>query len=139
MKNNFLILLLILIISNWSPLLSKDFAYIKNPGIHSIGIFQPYTFNINKNLEFSTHPLLFFIKPNIKIKVFHKETKGLGIATRFSLDYPTHLLRLIQCRGYFDLITEDPTKTILIASINRKQASQIQIAIDELRNRDKVD
>ena len=36
------------------------------------------------------------------------------------------------------LITEDPMKTILIASINRKQASQIQIAIDELRNRDKV-
>ena len=114
MKNNFLILLLTLIISNSSTLLSKDFAYIKSPGMHSIGIFQPYSFNLNKNLEFSTHPLLFLVKPNIKIKVFHKEKKGLGIATRFSLDYTTHLLRLIQGRGYFNLIAEDPS----IAKIN---------------------
>ena len=37
-----------------------------------------------------------------------------------------------------ELIIEDPSKTILIASINRKQATNLQIAIDDLRNKDKI-
>jgi len=52
--------------------------------------------------------LLFFVKPNVEVKKYHGEYKGLGMASRFSFDYPTQLLKLIQREGKFGILSKDP-------------------------------
>ena len=91
-----------------SMLFSGDSAYPLENGKRTMGIIQPRISGIKNNMELSTHPILFVIKPNVKLKIFHGEIKNVGIASRYSFDYPTHFLRLIQHRGYFAFISEDP-------------------------------
>jgi len=89
-------------------LFSGDSAYPLENSQRQMGIFQPRFYGMNNNLEISTHPLLFFIKPNVKVKKYHKEYKGFGIASRYSFDYPTQLLKLIQRKGTFGILSKDP-------------------------------
>ena len=89
-------------------LLAGDTAYPLENGQRQMGVFQPRIYGMNNNLEISTHPLLFFIKPNVKVKKYHGEYKGLEMASRFSFDYPTPLLKLIQREGKFGILSKDP-------------------------------
>jgi len=89
-------------------LLAGDTAYLLENRQRQMGVFQPRTYGMNNNLEISTHPLLFFVKPNIKVKKYHREYKGLGMASRFSFDYPTPFLKLIQREGIFGILSKDP-------------------------------
>jgi len=89
-------------------LLAGDTAYPLENGQRQMGVFQPRIYGMNNNLEISTHPLLFFVKPNVKVKKHHGEYKGLGMASRFSFDYPTPLLKLIQREGIFGILSKDP-------------------------------
>ena len=73
-----------------------------------MGVFQPRIYGMKNNLEISTHPILFLIKPNIQVKKFHVELKDIGLASRYSLDYPTQLLKLIQREGKFGILSKDP-------------------------------
>jgi len=89
-------------------LLAGDIAYPLENGQRQMGIFQPRIYGMNNNLEISTHPLLFFVKPNIKAKKYHGEYKELGMASRFSFDYPTLFLKLIQREGKLGILSKDP-------------------------------
>jgi len=89
-------------------LLAGDTAYPLENGQRQMGVFQPRIYGMNNNLEISTHPLLFFVKPNVKVKKHHGEYKGLGMASRFSFDYPTPFLKLIQREGIFGILSKDP-------------------------------
>ncbi len=89
-------------------LLAGDTAYPLENGQRQMGVFQPRIYGMNNNLEISTHPLLFFVKPNVRVKKYHGEYKGLGMASRFSFDYPTPLLKLIQREGKFGILSKDP-------------------------------
>lgn len=88
-------------------LFSGDSAYPLEQGNRSKGVFQPLIYGFNNNIEISTHPILFAVKPNFRLKKLFVEKKGFAFASRFSFDYPTQLLRLIQHRGYFAFISED--------------------------------
>ena len=89
-------------------LLAGDTAYPLENGQRQMGIFQPRIYGMNNNLEISTHPLLFFVKPNVKVKKHHGEYKGLGMSSRFSFDYPTLFLKLIQREGKLGILSKDP-------------------------------
>ena len=89
-------------------LFSGDTAYPLENGQRQMGVFQPRIYGMNNNLEISTHPLLFFVKPNVKIKKHHGKYKGLGMASRFSFDYPAPFLKLIQREGKFGILSKDP-------------------------------
>jgi hypothetical protein len=86
-------------------LLAGDTAYPLENGQRQMGVFQPRIYGINNNLEISTHPLLFFVKPNIKLKKFYREINGFGLASRYSFDYPTLLLRILQKEGIGGLLS----------------------------------
>ena len=73
-----------------------------------MGVFQPRIYGMRNNLEISTHPFLFFVKPNLKVKKFHGEYKRIGIASRYSFDYPTLLLKLLQRDGIGGIFADDP-------------------------------
>ena len=94
---------------NYSVLFANDNSYPIKKGEIQIGIFQPVTYGAKHNIDISSHPLLFFIKPNISIKKFYKEFNGIGIANRYSAEYPTPLLKILQRDGIGGLISEDPT------------------------------
>ena len=85
-------------------LLASDTAYPLENGQRQMGIFQPRIYGMNNNIQISTHPLWFFVKPNVKVKKHHTEHKGLGMASRFSFDYPTPFLKLIQREGKFGIL-----------------------------------
>ena len=89
-------------------LLASDTAYPLEYGQRQMGIFQPRIYGMNNNLEISTHPLWFLVKPNVKVKKYHGDNKGLGMASRFSFDYPTPFLKLIQREGKFGILSKDP-------------------------------
>ena len=89
-------------------LLAGDTAYPLENGQRQMGIFQPRIYGMNNNLEISTHPLLFFVKPNVKVKKYHGEYKELGMASRLSFDYPTPFLKVIQREGIFGILSKDP-------------------------------
>ena len=98
----------LLIILNLGIVISGDSAYTLENGNRQMGVFQPITYGMKNNVELSTHPLLFFIKPNVEVKKYHGEFNGLGMASRFSFDYPTQLLKLIQRKGKFGILAKDP-------------------------------
>ena len=89
-------------------LLAGDTAYPLENGQRQMGVFQPRIYGMNNNLEISTHPLLFFVKPNVEVKKYLGEYKGVGMASQFSFDYPTPLLKLIQREGKFGILSKDP-------------------------------
>ena len=102
LQNSFMILVVVGI------LLAGDTAYPLENGQRQMGVFQPRIYGMNNNLEISTHPLLFFVKPNVEVKKYLGEYNGLGMASRFSFDYPTPLLKLIQREGKFGILSKDP-------------------------------
>jgi len=106
MKISLQINFLILVVAG--ILLAGDTAYPLENGQRQMGVFQPRIYGMNNNLEISTHPLLFFVKPNVKVKKHHGEYKGLGMSSRFSFDYPTLFLKLIQREGKFGILSKDP-------------------------------
>ena len=101
-------LISLLILLNSEVLFSGDNAYSLENGIRQMGIFQPLVYGMQNNLEVSTHPILFLIKPNVQVKIFHGELEGIGLASRYGFDYSTQLLKLIQREGKFGILSKDP-------------------------------
>ena len=101
-------LISLLFLLNSEVLFSRDYAYPLENGTRHMGVFQPRIYGMKKNVEVSTHPILFLIKPNIQLKKYHGEVSGYGLASRYSFDYPTQLLKLIQREGEFGILSKDP-------------------------------
>ena len=100
--------ILIVNIINLGVLFPGDYAYPIENGVRQMGVFQPRVYGMKDNLEISMHPILFLIKPNIRLKIFHGELKSIGLASRYSFYYPTQLLKLIQRKGKFGILSKDP-------------------------------
>lgn len=77
-------------------------------GKRELGIFKPKVYGLKNNIELSVHPAWFFVMPNFKLKKFHGEFRKVAIASRYSLVYPTPLLRLIQKDGTGGILADDP-------------------------------
>ncbi|HKJ69454.1 MAG TPA: hypothetical protein VKA68_15965, partial [bacterium] len=74
-----------------------------------VGMFQPLRYGLSDKIELSSHPILDFVIPNLSVKISHGENAGRLFAARYTLVYPTPLLRLIQKKGIGGIIAEDPT------------------------------
>ena len=101
-------LISLLFVLNSEVLFSRDYAYPLENGTRHMGVFQPRIYGMKKNIEIITHPILFLIKPNIQLKKYHGELKDIGLASRYSFDYSTQLLKLIQREGEFGILSKDP-------------------------------
>jgi len=100
--------ILLIIILNLGFIFSKDYAYPMENDKRQMGIFQPAVYGIKNNVEVSTHPILFLLKPNIRVKKFYNEINGFGLASRYTFDYPTPLLIILQKDGTGGFLAEDP-------------------------------
>lgn len=72
-----------------------------------IGVFQPLRYGVSDKLEFSTHPLLFFVMPNFDIKWAHGKYGGFKIASAHGFTYPSMLMNLVAKEGIGGLISPE--------------------------------
>lgn len=72
-----------------------------------IGLFQPFRFGASETLEYSLYPLLFFVMPNLSIKLSQKDIGNWAAASRHGGFYPTPLLNMITHENEFGIISPD--------------------------------
>lgn len=88
-----------------SDLPSENTALIQKNGQKKIGLFSPLIFAKTNKKEYSIHPILGFVIPNLKIKSKIHLIKNIENAYSLKLTYPTPLLKIIQKDGIGGLIT----------------------------------
>ena len=79
-----------------SALASQSSAGLLPKRSWEIGLFQPFRYGFSDKINYSTHPILFFVMPNLSIKVLHRKGKLFSSSTRYSVYYPTKLLKMLQ-------------------------------------------
>ena len=82
-------------------------AHTLPKGRWEIGLFQPLRYGQTDHLEWSTHPIMNLVIPNLSVKIAHGDGAGWQLATRHQLHYPTPLLRLVSREGTGGLIAPD--------------------------------
>ena len=85
-------------------------AYVIPEKRWEVGLFQAFRYGYSEGYEYSTHPIWFFIVPNLSIKKSSGEVFGHKTARRFKGYYPTPLLNMVSKAGIGGLI--DPGLTI---------------------------
>jgi len=68
-------------------------------GKKEIGLFGPLKVGFKDSLEISTHPIWFFVLPNVTIKKQWNSFAGLQFASNHKIVYPTLFLRAISKNG----------------------------------------
>lgn len=86
---------------------SENSAYILPQKRVEIGLFQPLRYGQSERFEWSTHPIYFFIIPNLNLKWFHGFYNDFTIASKYSAYYPTLLLRTIAKEGTGGIISPE--------------------------------
>lgn len=86
---------------------SSNSAQLIPKGRFETGIFQPLRYGFSKSLEFSTHPLLFFMMPNFNVKWAHSNQGTYLISTHHSIYYPTWLFQVISREGTGGIISPE--------------------------------
>ncbi len=87
---------------------SNDNALTIGDNNRQIGLFKPFIIG-TPEIEISTHPLLFLIKPNFKIKKYLGKRHNLDFAGRFGFDYPSLLLKTLEREGTGGVLSIDET------------------------------
>lgn len=82
-------------------------AFIIPAKSYEIGIFQPLKIGIAHEYEISTHPIAFFVSPNLQVKRYLKEWRRFCISTQHTIYYPTPLLKMIAREGTGGIIAHE--------------------------------
>ena len=69
-----------------------------------VGLFQPFRYGYSEKVEYSVHPIVFFVMPNMSIKKEEKNWKGFNAASSLSFRYPTPLLNILSRKGIGGLL-----------------------------------
>lgn len=72
-----------------------------------LGLFQPLRYGYSDRVEWSVHPIWFFVMPNLDIKWSHGYYGNILITSRHSVYYPTLLLRLLSREGTGGIISPE--------------------------------
>jgi hypothetical protein len=84
-----------------------------------LGLFTASRYGITNNLELSAHPLMFFLMPQVTIKVGWGEYSGFRLATEHGIFYPTVFMRLVATEGAGGLISPEYSIPQMFAIYNR--------------------
>lgn len=79
------------------PLPARDTADVGPRGSWSVGVFNPLRIAVHEGLELQTHPLLFFVAPNVEAR-FALVRSPLRLTAEAGLSMPTLAMRLV--KGY---------------------------------------
>lgn len=76
----------------------RDTAQVGSRGSYRVGLFAPLRYGLGRGLEVETHPLLFLVAPNARLRVAHGTLGGFRLTGEYGLSTPTPALRL--AKGY---------------------------------------
>lgn len=109
MKNIFLITLILASFMAAEIQLPLDrTAYILEQGEKEIGLLHPFVLGKNQNTQYSMHPILEFVIPNVEMKKTIFPERETDFAWALKLTYPSPLLKMVQKKGIGGMIAEDP-------------------------------
>jgi hypothetical protein len=91
---------------NWQTW-STGTAELLEPRRVELGLFQPLRYGFSETLEFSMHPLLFFVIPNFDMKWAHGEVAGFKLTSAHGLTYPSLLMNLVAREGIGGMISPE--------------------------------
>ncbi|MCX6269534.1 MAG: hypothetical protein NTW16_19635 [Bacteroidetes bacterium] len=74
-----------------------------------LGLFTASRYGISDRLELSAHPVMFFLMPQVRLKVNWGEYSGFRLATEHGIFYPTVFMRLAATKGTGGLISPEFT------------------------------
>jgi hypothetical protein len=75
---------------------SAGTAYALPTGRWELGLFQPLRYGLSPKVELSTYKLTTLLMPTVIVKLAREEWRGWDRALRFTLSYPTPLMRKLQ-------------------------------------------
>jgi len=75
-------------------------------GQKEIGLFSPLKIGMKNNMELTVFPVWFFILPNLELKKYWTEIKGIRIASTHKFSYPSLLYNMISKRGIAGILPE---------------------------------
>ncbi len=106
--NRFIILLLLICVAlgetrKWDA----HSAYLIPPKQWELGLFQPFRYGYRDGAELSTHPLWFFVLPNLSIKKSHSSRNGFARAMQYDFVYPTPFLNMVAKKGIMGIISPE--------------------------------
>jgi hypothetical protein len=78
------------------PLAARDTADVGRPGEWSIGIFNPLKIAVADGVELQTQPLVFFVSPNLVLRLAHGSLGPVRITGEYGFSVPTPAMRLTQ-------------------------------------------
>jgi hypothetical protein len=84
-----------------------------------LGLLTLSRYGISNRVELSAHPLMFFLMPQVKVKIGWGEYSGFRLATEHGLFYPTQFMRLVATEGTGGLISPEFTIPQMVAVTNR--------------------
>ena len=72
-----------------------------------MGLFQPFRYGYSESIEYSVHPLWFFVMPNFSLKKSQSDFAGFTSASQYKMVYPTPFLNMIAKKGIPGIIAPD--------------------------------
>jgi hypothetical protein len=72
-----------------------------------MGLFQPFRYGYSESIEYSVHPLWFFVMPNFSLKISQGDFAGFTSASQYKMVYPTPFLNMIAKEGIMGIIAPD--------------------------------
>ncbi|MBN2725680.1 MAG: hypothetical protein JXR95_16570 [Deltaproteobacteria bacterium] len=78
---------------------NSDTALVLEKGTLETGLFEYSHFGIGKGMEIGTHPLMFFVSPQVWIKKQWKKSKRLALSTKHGINIPTGLMKILSREG----------------------------------------
>ena len=82
-------------------------AYLLPQKRWEMGLFQPFRYGYSESIEYSVHPLWFFVMPNFSLKKSQSDFAGFTSASQYKMVYPTPFLNMIAKEGKFGLISPE--------------------------------
>ena len=82
-------------------------AYLLPQKRWEMGLFQPFRYGYSESIEYSVHPLWFFVMPNFSLKKSQSDFAGFTSASQYKMVYPTPFLNMIAKEGIMGIIAPD--------------------------------
>ncbi len=82
-------------------------AYLLPQKRWEMGLFQPFRYGYSESIEYSVHPLWFFVMPNLSIKKSQSDFAGFTAASQYKMVYPTPFLNMIAKKGTMGIIAPE--------------------------------
>ena len=82
-------------------------AYLLPQKRWEMGLFQPFRYGYSESIEYSVHPLWFFVMPNFSLKKMQSDIAGFTSASQYKIVYPTPFLNMIAKKGIMGIIAPD--------------------------------